>query len=97
VLERARDQAIEVAPARRIRIEKEPAVAEQLLRRRSAFARIATDVADDDERALVREAQRDRAPESRSGAGDDRDSGHETLPRRHSRRCAQLLIEISPR
>jgi hypothetical protein len=37
----------------------------------SVVARVATHVADDDERALVREAQRDRAAEARGSAGDD--------------------------
>jgi hypothetical protein len=71
-LERGRHEVVDVRPARGVRLEERSAPAQQLRGRPPALARVAADVADDDERSLVREAQRDRPPEARSAAGDDR-------------------------
>ena len=73
-----RDEAVDVVPARRIRVEEDAALAEQRSGLLAAFARIASHVPDDDARALVGEPQRDRAAEPRGAAGDDRDPLLET-------------------
>src|SRR5262249_50058781 len=63
------------------RLNAEAALAEPRLGRLASLARLAHDVADDDARTLVGEAQRDRAPESGAPAGDDRDASFEAHDR----------------
>src|SRR5581483_10403247 len=59
----------------------EAAAAEQRLGRLSALARLSDDVANDDTRALVGEAERDRTSDAGAAARDDGD----LLPQAHCR------------
>ena len=74
VLDRGRHEPVDVGCARHVGVEVQATVAEQLRGRFTAFARLAHDVADDDPRALVCEAESDCATDSRASARDDRHS-----------------------
>src|SRR5439155_23143909 len=73
-LECSRDEPVDVRRLRDVRLEAESPLADELLRRSPALTGIVPDVGDDYERAFVREAKRNRAPEPTCCARDDRSS-----------------------
>src|SRR6185503_5452350 len=94
-LDRGPNEAVDVVGTRGVRAQEGAAVAEQLCDRLAALPRLLAEVADDDERAFVREAERNRPAEARSPAGHDRGPSLEPSGHRHSLRplpCAQRTL-----
>ena len=93
---RSDDVQVDVVGTRGVRAQEDAAVAEQLCDRLAALPRLLAEVADDDECAFVREAERDRPAEARSPAGHDRGPSLEPSGHRHSLRplpCAQRTVD----
>src|SRR3982074_2921375 len=75
---RLRDKPVDVLPARHVGVDLDSALAEQRLGRLAALPRFADDVADDDARPFVGEAERNRPPDPRAPSGDDGDPVSQT-------------------